>query len=189
MDKSEATGNQAQTVSNAGYERPSRDSVINDIVQLMKHMPVGRLNGVAFLLRSPAGSRIFSPRTAHGMSLFNRLQGIDDIFAKCEHRVMRHATSMDAYQQKMALEQRMFELNTVLVDVGATMAMEFNIDKTSFDEAIDERIKAMKQERKRAAQAEKGAKRSRPAKENTASILDNTSTATIGDEAIAVEVV
>jgi hypothetical protein len=124
-----------------------RDEVITEIVRTLKRLPTGRLKGVELLIKSPAG-RIFLPRSAHGMSLFNRLQGIDAVFSRCEQQLMRNASSMECFDKKMGLERRMFEINTVLVEVAAEMAIEFHAEDASRDEAIEAKVKSIKAERK-----------------------------------------
>lgn len=143
---SESTAGTAKGASQNGGSGGDRADIESGIVRALKRIPYGRLKAIEALTRSETG-RVFAPRSAHGMSLFNRLQDVDAVFSRCEQRVMREATSMASFDTKMALERRMFELNSVLVEFVAEMAIDYGVEDASREKVIVTKINELKDER------------------------------------------
>jgi len=143
---------------------PSREDTVSDIVRSLNRVPHRKLGGVQRLVNSPM-SRVFTPRSLHGLSLFSRLMAIDAVFSRCEQEVMRRASSMASFDEKMALERRMFELNTALVGFVAEMAVDFKVEDVVHDPAIADAIKGVKQARQPVKQPPKSGKARQPGKD------------------------
>lgn len=122
-----------------------RNEAMSAIQQLLKRMSYGRLRAVEQLIRSDAG-RVISPRSAHGMALFSRLQEVDAVFARCEQKLMRDATLSDSRRLKIEIDDQMFTLSAVMTETAAKMAVDCDIENASNDRFVNNRIREMKAE-------------------------------------------
>ncbi len=121
-----------------------------------------RLYVVRRLIQTP-GARVFVPRSAAGANLFSRIVDLDAIYARCEQKLWRRATS-DAMTDKQELERQLMELNTTLVDIAAHMAVTHGVEDKGFDAAVVARVRDMRAQAKASSDTPSAAT-SKPRKE------------------------
>jgi len=152
------------TVPTAVDPLARREDTMSGIVRSLSRVPNGKLSGVERLVNSPTG-RVFTPRSSYGFLLFNRLVTVDAVYGRCEQQVIRRASSLETFDDKVALERRMFELNAFLIEFVADMALTLKVEDAVRDPAIEEAIRRLKAERESSAQPGKAARAGRASRD------------------------